>query len=205
VGLEPLTWHNLFETVEGLVAVGTLALAAGTVILAWRTSLLARETKQLAGFAQVELSAVLDQTRAMEQQVAIERASLEASFRPLLLTVPAGYGATEGAPLGLGSDVDSRIDIRLGHAQSHAPRVGEQQSANALHCLLPRKQRSWWAGQQPHREQAPVPDSNRDGSFQGRNKRSCHRTSGPVCQRRSGALRSFSTCECPPELRGGVA
>jgi hypothetical protein len=103
VGLEPLTWHNLFETVEGLVAVGTLALAAGTVILAWRTSLLARETKQLAGFAQVELSAVLDQTRAMEQQVAIERASLEASFRPLLLTVPAGMGRPKAPPSASGA------------------------------------------------------------------------------------------------------
>lgn len=73
--LTPVSWGSLW-TIEGLVAIGTLALAAVTVFLAWRTSKMASETADLAGLT--------------EQEVALARTAIEADVRPVLIAVPPG-------------------------------------------------------------------------------------------------------------------
>jgi hypothetical protein len=54
--LTPLTWHNLFNTIEGIVAVATFTLAAVTVVLAWRTSVMASKTADLAEFTKEDVA-----------------------------------------------------------------------------------------------------------------------------------------------------
>jgi hypothetical protein len=93
----PLTWHSLFQTVEGLVAVGTISLAVATAILALvtlktarRTRDLAKETTRLAVLTEQEVKAVADQADAARQEVQLSRLSFQASIKPSLVDVPPG-------------------------------------------------------------------------------------------------------------------
>src|SRR6266496_3978966 len=95
--VEPLTGHNLFQTVDGLVALGTLLLAAGTLTLAWttratarRTRDLAEQTRSLASSTEREVQAVVDQAEAARQEVEVSREALQATYRPRLVDVPSG-------------------------------------------------------------------------------------------------------------------
>jgi hypothetical protein len=96
-----LTWHNLFSTVDGLVAIGTIGLAAATAILALKTASLAGSTREEAQAVgrEIELSrqtldAVRDQADAIREQaetargeVEVMRAGLETQIRPVLVDV----------------------------------------------------------------------------------------------------------------------
>jgi hypothetical protein len=96
-----VTWDNLFRTVEGLVAVGTIALAVVTGLLAGATLWVARKTASLAGSTRDEVAAVADQVElsrqtveAMRDQVEVARSevelakvSVEAPIRPVLVDV----------------------------------------------------------------------------------------------------------------------
>jgi hypothetical protein len=95
----PLTLHNLFGTVEGMVAVGTILLALGTGFLALKTRKLANETRVLAGSTaqEIELARqtaqdIQRQTKAIEGQAEVARDSLAATFRPVLVHVPHDFG-----------------------------------------------------------------------------------------------------------------
>jgi hypothetical protein len=90
-----ISFHNLFETVEGLVAIGTIALALATAGLALSTRRVARSTdKEVKAVGeQIELSrqateAVERQAASTEAQVVVARASVEATFRPVLTNLP---------------------------------------------------------------------------------------------------------------------
>jgi hypothetical protein len=73
--LTPVSWDALWS-VEGLVALGTLLLAAGTAGLAVFTSKMASKTAQLAEFT--------------EKEVALAAVAIEADVRPALIGVPVG-------------------------------------------------------------------------------------------------------------------
>jgi hypothetical protein len=96
--LTPLTWHSLLHTVEGLVALGTLALAGGTLVVAsvtgWtahRTRQLAVATMKVATSTEREVKAVVDQAEAAAQQVEVSREALLATYRPRLVNVRLGW------------------------------------------------------------------------------------------------------------------
>jgi hypothetical protein len=80
--LTPVTWHSLW-TVEGLVALGTLALAFVTAFLAWRTSKMASKTATLA-------TSTEQLAKLTEQDLALSRVAIEADVRPVLVAVPHG-------------------------------------------------------------------------------------------------------------------
>jgi hypothetical protein len=98
-----VTVHNLFHTVEGLVAVGTIALAFVTGVLAAATLRMASQTKSLAKSTQSEvktvgeeielsresLHAMRDQAESTRDQARFAQMALEATFRPILISVPA--------------------------------------------------------------------------------------------------------------------
>jgi hypothetical protein len=99
--LAPVSWNSLW-TVEGLVALGTILLAAATAFLAWRTSAMAGKTAQLAELTDKEVSAVLEQVEVSREQVevgrqdvGVSRAALEGAVRPVLIGVPPGLYLTE--------------------------------------------------------------------------------------------------------------
>jgi hypothetical protein len=99
--LAPVSWDSLW-TVEGLVALGTILLAAATAFLAWRTSAMAGKTAKLAEFTEKELSALLEQLEVSREQVdigrqdvGVSRAALEGAVRPVLIGVPRGLFMNE--------------------------------------------------------------------------------------------------------------
>jgi hypothetical protein len=99
----PLTWHNLFHTVEGMVAFGTLLLAAVTSLLAAFTYRMASKTKTLADstvqeidLSQKTLEAIQRQSASAEAQVGVAQGSLAASFRPVLISVPSTWPGFHG-------------------------------------------------------------------------------------------------------------
>jgi hypothetical protein len=99
-----VTWHNLFHTVEGLVAVGTIALACVTGGLAIGTYVTARLTRRLAQstenelgvlttqveIARQEVEAITAQAEAARQEVEVSTQALQASHRPVVVAAPAG-------------------------------------------------------------------------------------------------------------------
>lgn len=89
----PVTWHALFETLEGLLLLATLALTVVTGALAGGTFWMARRTTQVARATEREVGAIAAQVEIARDQVEIEKNALEATFRPLLVSVPQGYGA----------------------------------------------------------------------------------------------------------------
>lgn len=99
-----VTWHNLFHTVEGLVAVGTISLAVVTGLLAIATFVTARLTRRLARstenelgvlttqveIARQEVEAVTSQAEAARQEVEVSTQALQASHRPVIVAAPIG-------------------------------------------------------------------------------------------------------------------
>jgi hypothetical protein len=85
--LSPLTTHNLFHTVEGWVALGTLALALATAFLAFAAFATARRTKTLAeetkGIA-TETKALTDETKKLADH---QLRALQTSVKPTLIPV----------------------------------------------------------------------------------------------------------------------
>jgi hypothetical protein len=73
----PLTTHDFFESVEGIVALSTIALAVGTAGLAGATMIAARAAR--------------DEVLAVKEQVQVERGVVASTFRPLLVNAPPGY------------------------------------------------------------------------------------------------------------------
>src|SRR5262249_5006887 len=100
----PLTAHNFFETVEGLVALGTLLLAAGTLVVAVVTGRTAHRTRELAEATVAiatstgrEVQAVVDQAEAARQEVEVSREALLATNRPRLVNVRLGWSEPNAA------------------------------------------------------------------------------------------------------------
>jgi hypothetical protein len=99
--LAPVAWDSLW-TIEGLVSLGTILLAAATAILAWRTSSMAGKTAQLAELTEKELGAILEQVQVSREQaeiarqeVAVSRSAFEGTVRPVLVGVPRDLYMTE--------------------------------------------------------------------------------------------------------------
>jgi hypothetical protein len=65
-----LTWHNLFHTIEGIVAVATLALAAATVGLAFMTWRMAVKTRELAASTADEIELTRQTARRKQAPLA---------------------------------------------------------------------------------------------------------------------------------------
>lgn len=90
----PLTWHDLFETVEGPVAVAGISAAVVTSFLAGFTWWLARKTAALAETTALEITVSQDaliavkQAESAEHQASIAQRAMEATFRPVLVNVP---------------------------------------------------------------------------------------------------------------------
>src|SRR6266550_5149539 len=87
--LTPVTWHALW-TVEGLVALGTLALALVTTFLAWRTSKMASKTATLATSTEQLATSTERLAKLTEEDLALSRVAIEADVRPVLVAVPHG-------------------------------------------------------------------------------------------------------------------
>jgi hypothetical protein len=97
-----LTWHNLFHTVEGIVAVATIALASVTALLVAATYWMARKTAVLAASTRQEVGAVAeqiglqreqtaalrDQVNVSQAEVEVSQASVNATIRPVLVDLP---------------------------------------------------------------------------------------------------------------------
>jgi hypothetical protein len=92
--LSPLTTHNLFHTVEGWVAIGTIALALATGVLATAALVTARRTKRLAvetkGIA-AETERLTDETKGLAD---LQRRALQAAVKPTLMPTP-GVSASD--------------------------------------------------------------------------------------------------------------
>jgi hypothetical protein len=89
-----VSWHNLLHTIDGLVAVGTLSLAAVTAVLVMATFWMARRTATLARATNEEVTAVAEQidldrqsVEALRDQVAVARLSAQSAVRPVLVDV----------------------------------------------------------------------------------------------------------------------
>lgn len=79
----------LVDTVDGLVAVGTILLAVGTLAVAlvtWRT---ARATKLLASQTKSLVAATVDLSKVSAEEVEISRRALQAEVKPLIVDWPA--------------------------------------------------------------------------------------------------------------------
>lgn len=93
---------NLWS-VEGLVALGTLALAAGTSFLALSTRSTARSTERLANETRRLVGLTESEVEAVREDVSVSRATHEGNVRPVLVNVPFGrlrplWGATARVP-----------------------------------------------------------------------------------------------------------
>src|SRR6266568_3371795 len=89
-----LTWHNLFHTVEGIVALATIALALVTASLAGATLVMATKTASLADSTRDEVAAFgrqieLDERTlgVLQEQVDVQRLASESTIRPVLVDV----------------------------------------------------------------------------------------------------------------------
>jgi hypothetical protein len=103
VDATPLTPHNFFETVEGIVAFATLllalvtsGLAAATVVMAAKTKRLADSTAQEIDVSTRTLAAIQRQSASAEAQVGVGQRSLAATFRPVLVSIPHGWSGFSG-------------------------------------------------------------------------------------------------------------
>jgi hypothetical protein len=96
--MTPLTWHKLFHTLEGIVAVAgisaaaaTLLLAIFTSLLAWKTAALARSTAKEIDISTETLDAIKRQALSAEGQVGVSARALEATFRPLVVDITPDF------------------------------------------------------------------------------------------------------------------
>jgi hypothetical protein len=84
-----VSFHSVFETVEGLVALGTILLAFGTLGVALLTRSTALATKKLAE----ETHGLVDETARLAEvsaeEVEMSRRAIEAEVKPLILDWPA--------------------------------------------------------------------------------------------------------------------
>jgi hypothetical protein len=137
-----LTWHNLFHTIDGMVALATIALAVVTAALAVMTWWLAGQTRSLVKAAKEELKSVADeieisretmaevreQTAASREQATVARLSMESTFRPVIVNVPpdwpgfsTGYSETFEYVNGPKTTIDppSRWEVHTTESQKH--------------------------------------------------------------------------------------
>jgi hypothetical protein len=97
----PVTWHSVFDTVEGLVAVGTIMLALGTLGVAVLTRSTAKATKKLADETKNLVAATVGLAEASAQEVEISRHALQAEVKPLIVDWP-----TEGRAISFKGSLD---------------------------------------------------------------------------------------------------
>ena len=74
----PVTWHSVFQTVEGLVAVGTILLAFGTLAVALLTRSTAIATKKLASETRSLVSATVELALVLQRKSKMSRRALQA-------------------------------------------------------------------------------------------------------------------------------
>ena len=85
----PLTIHNVFGTVEGWVAIGTVGLALGTFVVALLARSTANATKELAEETRGVVEATKELARVSAQEVEMSRRALQAEIKPLIVDWPA--------------------------------------------------------------------------------------------------------------------
>lgn len=83
-----MTFHSVFETVEGLVALGTILLAAGTLGVALLTRSTARATRKLAAETGGLVDATLRLAAVSAEEVELSRRAIEAEVKPLIVDWP---------------------------------------------------------------------------------------------------------------------
>lgn len=104
---------------------GDFWVAAATIALAVATFAMVRQTRHLAQLTRDELAAIQDQAHTAQEDVAVAREALEASYRPILVDVSAtGDGDEHVAYLGASFDVP--------HGSVHAA-----EKSGYLYCSVP--------------------------------------------------------------------
>ena len=85
----PLTVHNVFETVGGYVAIGTIGLALGTLFVALLARSTAKATNRLAEETHDLVEATARLAEVSAEEVELSRRALQAGVKPLIVDWPA--------------------------------------------------------------------------------------------------------------------